>query len=81
MINYFFKKLAQQSIIDLLQIGVVEIEDGVAEMTTMHIYLFIEFEEYILKLESINQYSKLKIKLVDEAVSYTHLTLPTNREV
>ena len=37
-------------------------------MTTMHIYLFIEFEEYILKLESINQYSKLKIKFVDEVM-------------
>ena len=41
------------------------------------------FEEILLQIkdEEFNKQIEERLKLAEEAVSYTHLTLPTNREV
>ena len=63
--NNYFKNLKNCKIEDLLQVGVVDVEDNIAEFTTFHDFLFIDFGKFLLKFESIDQYSKLSVKFVD----------------
>ena len=42
---------------------------------------FIVREDLLEKVKAIAYWDRVKIKDVMDAVSYTHLTLPTNREV
>lgn len=61
-----FNNLKNQCITDIQQVGVVDIENGIGEITTFHTYLYIRFADTLLKLESTNQYSKLLISIVPE---------------
>lgn len=65
MKDTFFDKIKQENISDILLSGVVDIENGIAEFTPMLTYMFFEFDTKIIKFESIEQFSKLKIKYVD----------------
>ena len=65
MKNHFFSPLKNNTIVDILQVGLIDIEDGIAEFIPVHTYLFIEFEKGMLKLQSIEQYSKLRLQYVD----------------
>ena len=38
-------------------------------------------DEYVLSFKDINPQAKTHILIIPKSVSYTHLTLPTNREV
>ena len=62
----FFDPINGNNVSDAIQLGVVEIEDGISEMITFHTHLYLIFDTQILKLESINQYSKLAISFVKE---------------
>jgi len=66
MIDRFFDKVRGESIADIQQIGIVEIEAGISEITTFHTHVFIIFDSIKLKFESINQYSKLLFRTVEE---------------
>lgn len=65
MKDTFFDKIKQENISDILLSGVVDIENGIAEFTPMLTYMFFEFDTKIIKFESIEQSSKLKIEYVD----------------
>lgn len=65
MINTFFDKIKQEKIIDILVCGLVDIENGIAEFIPMTDDIYFEFETKIIKFESVEQYSKLKIKYVN----------------
>lgn len=69
MKHTFFDLIKQENISDILLSGVVDIENGIAEFTPMLTYIFFEFDTKIIKFESIEQYSKLKIEYVD-SVTY-----------
>ena len=65
MKDTFFDKIKQENISDILLSGVVDIENGIAEFTPMLTYMFFEFDTKIIKFESIEQSSKLKIEYVN----------------
>lgn len=65
MINKLLK-LENQNISDIIKIGFVDIEDGVAHMSFADKYLFIEFDEFFLKLTSVGQYSQLQIEITSK---------------
>lgn len=66
MVNNFFDKIKEISISDMHQLGVLEIEEGVSEITTFHTHLYIIFDNIILKFESVNQYSKLSFQYIED---------------
>ncbi|MGF1487523.1 MAG: hypothetical protein ACFBSE_10580 [Prochloraceae cyanobacterium] len=69
MKHIFFDVIKQENISDILLSGVVDIENGIAEFTPMLTYMFFQFDTKIIKFESIEQYSKLKIEYID-SVTY-----------
>ncbi len=62
----FFTLLKGDLITDIQQIGFADIEDGIADMSISHQFLFIEFDSQMLKFESVDQFSKMQIDYVDE---------------
>ena len=68
MKHTFFDKIKQENISDILLSGVVDIENGIAEFTPMLTYMIFEFDTKIIKFESIEQSSKLKIEYVDSII-------------
>jgi hypothetical protein len=55
----------RDSIQDIYLLGFVDIDDGVAEFCPDARYYYFEVGEKYIELESINQYSKLSVKIVD----------------
>jgi len=53
------------SIQDIYLLGFVDIEDGVADFCPDMRYYYFEVGEKYIELESINQYSKLSVRIVD----------------
>jgi hypothetical protein len=53
------------SIQDIYLLGFVDIEDGVADFCPDMRYYYLEVGEKYIELESINQYSKLSVRIVD----------------
>ncbi|WP_027624760.1 hypothetical protein [Clostridium lundense] len=61
-----FKKLAKNNDIkDIYLTGFVDIEDGVAQFYPDLRFIYFEINSKFIEFESINQYSKLKIKIVN----------------
>lgn len=50
---------------DIYLLGFVDIEDGVADFCPDMRYYYFEVGEKYIELESINQYSKLSVRIVD----------------
>ncbi|MBU2711909.1 hypothetical protein [Zooshikella harenae] len=46
---------------DIIHVGVIDFEENIGEITTFHTHLFLEVNKLFLKLESVEQYSKLKV--------------------
>ena len=67
--NHIFSNLGDLTITDIIKVGFIDLEDDVLEMTIMNDTLFVEFNDTFLKFTSIEQYSKLKIEIV-EVVSF-----------
>ncbi|MCR5527049.1 MAG: hypothetical protein K6F39_06670 [Lachnospiraceae bacterium] len=66
MIESWVDTLRGKSIKDFIAVGAVDIEDGIAEFLRDLRFLYIEFEVGYLRLESVMQYSMLKIGFVEE---------------
>lgn len=64
-VRSFFKKIERENLVDIFLCGVVDFENSLAEFTPILTYIFFVFETEIIKFESIEQHSKLKIKYVD----------------
>lgn len=65
MINNFLK-LHDKNISDIIKVGFIDIEDGYAQMSFANKYLFIEFDSFLLKFTSIEQYSQLQVEIVSD---------------
>lgn len=65
MINEFREALKNKTITDIYSVGFVDDEDGISVFHENLNYLYIEMESRYIKLQSINQYSALKIQMVD----------------
>jgi hypothetical protein len=50
---------------DVYLAGYIDIEDGIADFSSDLRFLYFEFGEKLIEFESINQYSKLSLKIVD----------------
>ncbi|WP_133296217.1 hypothetical protein [Zooshikella ganghwensis] len=46
---------------DIIHVGVIDFEEDIGEITTFHTHLFLEVNKLFLRLESVEQYSKLKV--------------------
>lgn len=66
MKSIFFDAIKQENISDILLCGVVDIEDGIAEFIPIMEYMYFKFDTKIIKFESVEQYSKLKIEYVNK---------------
>ena len=63
MISNLLCSIKDSTIKDIIAVGAVDIEDGIAEFLRDLRFLYIEFEKTYIKLESVMQYSLLKIEL------------------
>ena len=64
-INTFFSKIEQENISNISLVGMMYIEDGIAEFLPWMYYVFFEFNTQIIKFELIEASLKLKIKYVN----------------
>ena len=66
MENKFFNKIKQEKILDVYVCGLVDIENGIAEFIPMTDDIYFKFDTTIIRFESVEQYSKLKIQYVNQ---------------
>lgn len=59
------KLVSKHPIEDVYLTGFVDIEEGVVEFCPEMRYLYLQFGEEYLELESVNQFSKLKITIAE----------------
>lgn len=64
MIDNFKKLVENNDIEDIYLTGFVDIEDGIAEFYPDLRFIYFEINSKFIEFESINQYSKLRIKVV-----------------
>lgn len=65
MIEYFKRVVKNKSIEDFYLTGFVDIEEGVAQFYHDLRFMYFEVNSKYIEFESINQFSKLRIKIVD----------------
>ncbi|OOM74732.1 hypothetical protein [Clostridium sp. BL-8] len=65
MIEYFKRIVKNNDIEDIYLTGFVDIEDGVAQFYHDLRFMYFEVNSKYIEFESINQFSKLRIKIVD----------------
>lgn len=66
MIKEYLKKLYAQELLDIICVGSVEIDNSHAEITTSHTCIYIELDFGYVKLDSVDQYSKLRLSFARE---------------
>lgn len=69
MIENLKKLVKGNRIEDILLTGFVDIEDGTAQFCPDYRFIFFEINSKYIEFESIHQFSKLRIKIID-AISY-----------
>lgn len=65
MIEYLKEIVKDNNIEDIYLTGFVDIEDGIAQFHHDLRFIYFEINSKYIEFESINQFSKLKIKIVD----------------
>lgn len=65
MIEYLIKIAKNNDIEDIYLTGIVDNEDGVANFYHDLRFIYFEINSLFIEFESINQFSKLRIKIVD----------------
>ncbi|AQS08730.1 hypothetical protein CLOBY_08400 [Clostridium saccharobutylicum] len=65
MIEYFKRIVKNNDIEDIYLTGFVDIEDGAAQFYHDLRFIYFEVNSKYIEFESINQFSKLRIKIVD----------------
>lgn len=65
MIEYLKKIVKNHNIEDVYLTGFVDVEDGVAQFYHDLRFVYFEIDSKYIEFESINQFSKLRIKIVD----------------
>ncbi|ASJ52796.1 hypothetical protein BP422_04040 [Brevibacillus formosus] len=65
MLEELVEIFKSESIQDIYLLGFVDIEDGVADFCPDMRYYYFKVGEKYIEFESINQYSKLSVKIVD----------------
>lgn len=65
MIEYLKKIVKNHNIKDVYLTGFVDVEDGVAQFYHDLRFIYFEINSKYIEFESINQFSKLRIKIVD----------------
>lgn len=65
MIEYFKQIVKENKIEDIYLTGFVDIEDGIAQFYHDLRFIYFDVNSKYIEFESINQSSKLKIKIVD----------------
>ncbi|WP_129599961.1 hypothetical protein [Anaerophilus nitritogenes] len=65
MINTFKKVVRNNDIDNIYLTGFVDIEDGIAQFYPDLRFIYFEINSKFIEFESINQYSKLRIKVVN----------------
>lgn len=67
MNTQFFDRIKDAPITDILQLGCIDkTAVALSEVTIFHERIYIVFGDVLLKLESVNQYSELKLQFVDQ---------------
>lgn len=54
---------------DIILSGITSIEDGIAEFLPITKYIYLEFGETILEIQSSEQYSKIQIRIVSSVIN------------
>ena len=65
MIEYLKKIVKNNNIEDIYLTGFVDVEDGIAQFYHDLRFIYFEINSKYIEFESINQFSKLRIKIVD----------------
>lgn len=68
LLNSIKKIISENSLDDIKLTGITSVEHGIAEFIPDMRYMYFEFGDSIIELESIEQYSKIKIKFVDSII-------------
>lgn len=71
MIEDLKRTLKDNNIEDIYLTGFVDIENGIAQFYHDLRFIYFELSSRYIEFESVNQYSKLRIKIVD-SVSYNY---------
>ena len=67
MYNIFFGKIKQQSVLDIYLLGMMYVDEGIAEFLPWMDYVFLEFDTRIIRFKFINDSLKLKLEYVESA--------------
>lgn len=60
--------IASNKLDDVILSGITSIEEGVAEFLPITKYIYLEFGESLLEIESSEQYSKIQIRVVNSVI-------------
>lgn len=71
MRNKIQNLLKEKVITDIISVGFVDIENNIAQFYSNPQWLYFEFDDYYIKFESIEQFSKLKIQFSD-SINYSY---------
>lgn len=65
-----FKKIVEENTLqDIYLIGFMDVENGIAEFVASMNFLYFEFGNQLFQFETVNQYSRLSITMVDSIQS------------
>lgn len=68
MIAKIKKTISSNKLEDVILSGITSIEDGVAEFLPITKYIYLEFGDSIIEIQSSEQYSKIQIRLVNSVI-------------
>lgn len=71
MRNKIKNLLKEKIITDIISVGFVDIENDIAQFYANPQWLYFEFDDYYIEFESIEQFSKLKIRFSDN-INYSY---------
>lgn len=71
MRNKIQNVLKEKVITDIISVGFVDIENDIAQFYPNPQWLYFEFDDYYIEFESIEQFSKLKIRFSD-SINYSY---------
>ena len=66
--NIFFSKINQENIVDIYLVGMMYLDDGIAEFLPWMDYVYLEFDTKIIRFKFIEDSLKLKIEYVESAI-------------
>ena len=69
MIKDLFNILKSNPITNIFIVGYIDSDSNLKRFNVIQVELYLEFKDFLLRCSSVNQYSKLKIDIVDE-ISY-----------